>query len=215
MAIWGIGILLGPIMGPTGVITDHLGWRWVFYINVPIGIINLAMIAAFLKQTPGSKTAADWLGRPAARCWRRQSSNAAGSRQHRRLVRVRRTATRSPRGSSVQGRAGTSTAGLAAEYVLSLHHLCDRTISNVAQRPDFCARPAPRGRLQLQNLHKMRLCAVAWRNERLEPSRGRDEIAPGHLQKSEYRQSRGRKFVFEPRDRFRVSGAGQHQSQAM
>jgi DHA2 family multidrug resistance protein len=64
MAIWGIGILLGPIMGPTigGFITDHLGWRWVFYINVPIGIINLAMIAAFLKETPGSKTAVDWLG---------------------------------------------------------------------------------------------------------------------------------------------------------
>ncbi len=64
MAIWGIGILLGPIMGPTvgGFITDHLGWRWVFYINVPIGIINLALIAAFLKQTPRSKTTADWLG---------------------------------------------------------------------------------------------------------------------------------------------------------
>src|SRR6185369_15822926 len=61
---WGIGILLGPIMGPTvgGFITDHLGWRWVFYINVPIGIINLALIDAFLKQTPRSKTTADWLG---------------------------------------------------------------------------------------------------------------------------------------------------------
>ena len=64
MAIWGIGILLGPIMGPTvgGFITDHLGWRWVFYINVSIGIINLALIAAFLKQTPRSKTTVDWLG---------------------------------------------------------------------------------------------------------------------------------------------------------
>ena len=64
MAIWGIGILLGPIMGPTvgGFITDHLGWRWVFYINVPIGIINLALIAAFLKQTPRSAAVADWIG---------------------------------------------------------------------------------------------------------------------------------------------------------
>jgi DHA2 family multidrug resistance protein len=64
MAVWGIGILLGPIMGPTvgGFITDHLGWRWVFYINVPIGIVNLALIAAFLKQTPRSNVAADWLG---------------------------------------------------------------------------------------------------------------------------------------------------------
>jgi DHA2 family multidrug resistance protein len=64
MAIWGIGILLGPIMGPTvgGFITDHLGWRWVYYINVPIGLINLAMILVFLKQTPKSRAVADWIG---------------------------------------------------------------------------------------------------------------------------------------------------------
>ena len=64
MAIWGIGILLGPIMGPTvgGFITDHLDWRWVFYINLPIGIINLALLAAFLKQTPRSRVTADWTG---------------------------------------------------------------------------------------------------------------------------------------------------------
>jgi len=57
MAIWGIGILLGPIMGPTigGFITDHLDWRWVFYINLPIGIINLLLLGAFLKQTPRSR----------------------------------------------------------------------------------------------------------------------------------------------------------------
>ena len=64
MAIWGIGILLGPIMGPTigGFITDHLDWRWVFYINLPIGIINLVLLAAFLKQTPRLRVATDWTG---------------------------------------------------------------------------------------------------------------------------------------------------------
>lgn len=64
MAIWGIGILLGPIMGPTvgGFITDNLGWEWVFYINVPIGIVNLALIVAFLKQTPRAAAVADWTG---------------------------------------------------------------------------------------------------------------------------------------------------------
>ena len=64
MAIWGIGILLGPIMGPTigGFITDHLDWRWVFYINLPIGIINLLLLGAFLKQTPRSRVTADWTG---------------------------------------------------------------------------------------------------------------------------------------------------------
>ena len=64
MAVWGIGILLGPIMGPTigGFITDHLGWRWVFYINLPIGIINLLMLGAFLRQTPRLRMATDWTG---------------------------------------------------------------------------------------------------------------------------------------------------------
>jgi DHA2 family multidrug resistance protein len=64
MAVWGIGILLGPIMGPTvgGFITDTVGWRWVYYINVPIGIVNLMMLVAFLKQTPRSNATADWIG---------------------------------------------------------------------------------------------------------------------------------------------------------
>ena len=65
MAIWGIGVLMGPILGPTvgGFITDHMGWRWVFYINVPIGLVNLALIVAFLQATlPRRGATTDWLG---------------------------------------------------------------------------------------------------------------------------------------------------------
>lgn len=65
MAIWGIGVLMGPILGPTvgGFITDHLGWRWVFYINVPIGIVNLALILTFLQRSsPRPSASADWVG---------------------------------------------------------------------------------------------------------------------------------------------------------
>ncbi len=64
MAIWGIGVLLGPIMGPTvgGFITDNLGWQWVFYVNLPIGIINLILISAYIKATPYSGAAFDWIG---------------------------------------------------------------------------------------------------------------------------------------------------------
>ncbi|MGP7998777.1 MAG: DHA2 family efflux MFS transporter permease subunit, partial [Streptosporangiaceae bacterium] len=53
MAIWGAGIMLGPILGPTlgGYLTDEYNWRWVFYINVPIGIVALIVVAAVL---PGS-----------------------------------------------------------------------------------------------------------------------------------------------------------------
>ncbi|CAA2139756.1 Multidrug export protein EmrB [Hyphomicrobium sp. ghe19] len=64
MAVWGIGVLLGPIMGPTvgGFITDHLGWPWVFYINLPIGIVNLALLVAYLRPTKPIRIPIDWLG---------------------------------------------------------------------------------------------------------------------------------------------------------
>ncbi len=90
MAIWGIGILLGPIMGPTvgGFITDHLDWRWVFYINLPIGILNLALLSAFLKKTPRMPAVADWTGALLLAIGRRRAANDARSRQYRRLAAV-------------------------------------------------------------------------------------------------------------------------------
>ncbi|EPM4286587.1 MDR family MFS transporter [Vibrio alginolyticus] len=46
MAIFSIGILLGPILGPVvgGVITDNINWRWIFYINLPFGLICTSLI---------------------------------------------------------------------------------------------------------------------------------------------------------------------------
>ena len=54
MAFWGLGIVAAPILGPTlgGWITDTYSWRWVFYINVPIGIFSLIMISLFLYDPP-------------------------------------------------------------------------------------------------------------------------------------------------------------------
>ena len=65
MAIWGMGVMLGPILGPTlgGILTDAYSWRWVFYINVPFGIAACAMLLVFFKDT--AKNAAlkfDWFG---------------------------------------------------------------------------------------------------------------------------------------------------------
>lgn len=50
MAIFGIGAMFGPIIGPAlgGYVTDQLNWRWIFYINFPIGIIAVIMAAVFL-----------------------------------------------------------------------------------------------------------------------------------------------------------------------
>jgi DHA2 family multidrug resistance protein len=54
MAFWSLGIVAAPILGPTvgGWLTDTYSWRWVFYINVPIGIASLVMISLFLYDPP-------------------------------------------------------------------------------------------------------------------------------------------------------------------
>lgn len=53
MAIWGLGVMVGPILGPTlgGYITDLYNWRWVFYINLPVGLLTLAGLYAFVPET--------------------------------------------------------------------------------------------------------------------------------------------------------------------
>src|SRR6202035_4563770 len=50
MAVWGIGVMVGPILGPTlgGWLTDSYNWRWVFFINVPIGAFALFGVLTFL-----------------------------------------------------------------------------------------------------------------------------------------------------------------------
>lgn len=62
MSIFSIGILLGPILGPTlgGLITQNMDWRWVFYVNVPVGLFCLTMISVFVKTSNKSKTTIDW-----------------------------------------------------------------------------------------------------------------------------------------------------------
>ena len=52
MAIWGAGIMLGPILGPMlgGWITENLNWRWVFFINLPIGVLAFLGMAAYLPK---------------------------------------------------------------------------------------------------------------------------------------------------------------------
>ncbi|MBX6322204.1 MAG: DHA2 family efflux MFS transporter permease subunit [Rhodospirillaceae bacterium] len=53
MAIWGAGIMVGPILGPTlgGWLTDDYNWRWVFYINLPVGILAFLGILTFVRES--------------------------------------------------------------------------------------------------------------------------------------------------------------------
>jgi DHA2 family multidrug resistance protein len=60
MAAWGVGIMMAPIFGPTlgGWISDNWSWRWIFYINVPIGIVGLLVSGAVLFDPPYLRRAA-------------------------------------------------------------------------------------------------------------------------------------------------------------
>jgi MFS transporter, DHA2 family, multidrug resistance protein len=65
MAIWGIGVMLGPIMGPTlgAWLTDNYSWHWVFFINLPVGILTVLGLMVFMPETPrGPERRFDWFG---------------------------------------------------------------------------------------------------------------------------------------------------------
>jgi len=53
MALWGVGVMVGPILGPTlgGWLTEHFNWRWVFYINLPVGLLAWLGLAAYVRET--------------------------------------------------------------------------------------------------------------------------------------------------------------------
>ena len=55
MAVYGVAVLVAPILGPAlgGYITDNYSWRWIFYINVPVGIISLLLTSVMVRDPPG------------------------------------------------------------------------------------------------------------------------------------------------------------------
>ena len=57
MAIFGVGAMFGPIVGPLmgGIITDTWSWRWIFYINIPIGLLAIFLSVLFIHDPPYMK----------------------------------------------------------------------------------------------------------------------------------------------------------------
>jgi MFS transporter, DHA2 family, multidrug resistance protein len=65
MAVWGVGVMVGPILGPTlgGYLTDLYNWRWVFYVNLPFGIAATLGLAFLLPKAPVRPSLRfDWIG---------------------------------------------------------------------------------------------------------------------------------------------------------
>lgn len=63
MTIWGLGIMMAPIMGPTigGYITEGLSWRWVFYLNLPICLLAIVLTMYAIPKDNGQKNHIDYL----------------------------------------------------------------------------------------------------------------------------------------------------------
>jgi DHA2 family multidrug resistance protein len=57
MALFGLGVMVGPTIGPTlgGWLTDNYGWPWIFFINIPIGIVAAVMIAGYVRDPAHQK----------------------------------------------------------------------------------------------------------------------------------------------------------------
>lgn len=65
MSLWGMGVMVGPIIGPTlgGWLTDTLNWRWAFFVNVPVGIVAyLGILAALPASHHNRSRPFDWTG---------------------------------------------------------------------------------------------------------------------------------------------------------
>src|ERR1043165_9118486 len=64
MAIWGLGVMVGPVLGPTlgGWLTDVASWRWTFYINVPVGALSLFLTSSYVSESTKRHRRMDWTG---------------------------------------------------------------------------------------------------------------------------------------------------------
>jgi len=64
MAIWAMGVMVAPIMGPTlgGWLTEQISWRWTFYINLPVGVASFVLAMRYVHDTPTRERRMDWMG---------------------------------------------------------------------------------------------------------------------------------------------------------
>ncbi|MGD8795733.1 MAG: DHA2 family efflux MFS transporter permease subunit, partial [Thiohalophilus sp.] len=64
MAIWGMGVMVGPILGPTlgGWLTEYMSWRWTFFINLPVGILSALLVWRYIPDSKRNERNMDWVG---------------------------------------------------------------------------------------------------------------------------------------------------------
>ena len=134
MAIWGAGIMVGPIIGPTlgGWLTDSFNWRWVFFINLPVGIVAFLGMAAYLPAIAKRAARLRFLRLRHAVARRRRAAADARPRRRGRLVLLGRDLDRARPGAS-------PASGCSPSTLLTAEHPVHR--SEDLHRPQFRDRP--------------------------------------------------------------------------
>ena len=96
-ALYGVTAIIAPTIGPTlgGWITDNYTWRWIFFINLPVGMLALFLVYRLVEDPPWAKRVGgadalkfDYIGHVAARSGRRRSAGDARQGAGGRLVRI-------------------------------------------------------------------------------------------------------------------------------
>ena len=144
MSLWGMGVMIGPIMGPMlgGLLTEYYSWRWVFFINLPFGIVTVLGLLAFMDETEGNRAlslrlarlcrarhrhrraAADARPRRAARLVRFRRDRADGHRLGRRLLLLHRALADHRRGRSSPSRSFATATSSSASSSCSCAACC-------------------------------------------------------------------------------------------
>ncbi len=141
MAVWGMGVMIGPILGPTlgGYLTEMYNWRYVFYINLPFGVLATLGLLVFMHESDGeSHLRFDWLGFIRTQHQHRRIADDAGPRQQSGLVHLARDhdrgCARRPRHLPVPGAHGLGAATADPTGPVPRRELLHRSGADVRHR---------------------------------------------------------------------------------